>query len=69
MRVALWFVALLALPALTTADTPPPEPVYNFTQAQIEKLQDEFEAILHRREKEAFEAGVQYQRQACRSLI
>jgi hypothetical protein len=40
-----------------------------FNREEAQNLQEQFEKIVARRMKEAFEAGVQYQKQACRSLI
>ncbi len=40
-----------------------------FNRDEAKTLQDQLEALIARREKAAFEAGVSYQKQACRSLI
>lgn len=40
-----------------------------FNRQEAQNLQDQIEAFAARKAKEAFEAGVNYQKQACRSLI
>lgn len=40
-----------------------------FNREEAEVFQEQIERILAQREKAAFEAGVQYQKQACASLI
>ena len=40
---------------------------FNHQEAQV--FQEQIEALIARKQKEAFEAGVNYQKQACASLI
>lgn len=40
-----------------------------FSRKEAKELEDQLGEILTRRQKEAFERGVKYQAQACRSLI
>ena len=65
--------ALLAVLLLTgcaaTAQAPDLPDSVTFTRDQMEDLKAEFEKIANRREREAFQAGVQYQKQACPSLV
>lgn len=64
---ALILALLVAGPA--SAQAPETEERVVFTRAQLEELQKELNAIVLQREQAAFKAGVDYQKQACRSLI
>lgn len=58
---------LLLLASAARSDSQPD--TVTLTREQIDKMLEEVETIMARREREAFKAGVQYQRQACASLI
>jgi hypothetical protein len=65
---ALLTAIILAVPA-ASAQAPQEPDTVTFTRAQLEQLQTELETIVQRRERAAFEAGKNYQKSACRSLI
>lgn len=67
MRNLLIAACLAAGTAL--ADAPEQPETVTFTRAQLEALQTELEAMVQKRMAEAFRAGVEYQKQACASLI
>lgn len=66
-------VAALMIAGLASAESPsadpPPTDTVTLTRAQMDDLEKQFEEIVARKMREAYEAGVQYQKQACRSLI
>lgn len=71
MRLAflLFVLAILMLVAGAARSDSQPDGSITLTPAEQEQMKADMEAIVRERERAAFQAGVQYQKQACPSLI